>query len=157
VPRGGVIKNPDRVCLVGKDRSVRNPRRSLLLLLMALPVLFLNSAAQAQEEGRLFFQLNVLPKLGENMGDAETSCLSCHGIGYLRPNLNIYEELLRRLAIGDSAENNAVIYKIANLRSIAPDRPNHPGGLRCESIDAEPCKIIRQWWRIEFGDEERDQ
>ena len=75
----------------------------------------------------------------------------------MRPNLNVYEELLRRLAIGDSAENNAVIYKIANLRSIAPDRPNHPGGLRCENIDAEPCKTIRQWWRIEFGGGEGDR
>ena len=130
---------------------MRHPRRSLLLLLMTLPVLFSSSAAQAQEEGRLFFQLSVLPKLNENLGGAETSCLSCHGVGYLRPNLNVYEEVLRRLAIGDSAENNAVIYKIANLRSIAPDRPNHPGGLRCETLDAEPCKTIRQWWRIEFG------
>ena len=101
--------------------------------------------------------MSVLPKLGENMGEAQTSCLSCHGVGYLRPNLNVYEELLRRLAIGDSPENNAVIYKIANLRSIAPDRPNHPGGLRCESIDAEPCKTIRQWWRIEFGGGEEDR
>jgi hypothetical protein len=157
VPRRGVIGNPDRACLVGKDRSVSDPRRSLLLLSVALPFLFLNSAAQAQEEGRLFFQLSVLPKLNENMGGAETSCLSCHGVGYLRPNLNVYEELLRRLAIGDSSENNAVIYKIANLRSIAPDRPNHPGGLRCETIDAEPCKTIREWWRIEFGQEEEDR
>jgi hypothetical protein len=124
---------------------------------MALPVLFLSPAAQAQEEGRLFFQLSVLPKLNENIGGAETSCLSCHGVGYLRPNLNVYEEVLRRLAIGDSAENNAVIYKIANLRRIAPDRPNHPGGLRCENIDAEPCKTIRQWWRIEFGGGEEDR
>jgi len=136
---------------------VRHPRRPLLLLLMTLPVLFSSSAAQAQDEGRLFFQLSVLPKLNENLGGAETSCLSCHGVGYLRPNLNVYEHVLRRLAIGDSAENNAVIYKIANLRSIAPDRPNHPGGLRCESIDAEPCKTIRQWWRIEFGGGEEDR
>jgi hypothetical protein len=157
VSRGGVIGSPDRVCLVGKDRSVSDPRHFVLLLLMALPVLFLSSAAQAQEEGRQFFLQSVLPKLGENMGEAETSCLSCHGVGYLRPNLNVYEELLRRLAIGDSPENNAVIYKVANLRSIAPDRPNHPGGPRCESIDAEPCKTIRQWWRIEFGHEEEDR
>jgi len=136
---------------------VSDPRRSLLLLSVALPFLILNSAAQAQEEGREFFLLSVLPKLGENMGETGTSCLSCHGVGYLRPNLNVYEELLRRLAIGDSSENNAVIYKIANLRSIAPDRPNHPGGLRCETVDAEPCKTIRQWWEIEFGGGEDDQ
>ena len=102
-------------------------------------------------KGEAFFNEEVLPKLAEN------GCLSCHAVGYLRPNVTVYEELLRRLAIGDSPENNAVIYKIANLRSIAPDRPNHPGGQRCESIDSEPCKTIRQWWRIEFGGGERDR
>ena len=75
----------------------------------------------------------------------------CHAKWYLWPNVTQYEELIRRLAIGDSANNNAVIYKIANIRSIAPDRPNHPGGQRCANIDAEPCKSIRQWWEIEFG------
>jgi hypothetical protein len=124
---------------------------------MALPVLFSSSAARAQEEGREFFLLSVLPKLGENMVETETSCVRCHGVGYLRPNVNVYEELLRRLAIGDSAENNAVIYKVANLRSIARDRPNHPGGKRCETLDAEPCKTIREWWEIEFGQKEKDK
>jgi hypothetical protein len=118
---------------------------------MALQVLFLSSAAQAQEEGRLFFRESVLPKLAEN------GCLSCHAVGYLRPNVTVYEELLRRLAIGDSPENNVVIYKIANIRSIAPERPNHPGGQRCANIDAEPCKSIRQWWEIEFGNQDRNE
>lgn len=101
--------------------------------------------------GQEFFLEEVLPKLADN------GCLSCHAVGYLRPNVSVYEELLRRLAIGDSPENNVVIYKIANLRGIAPDRPNHPGGQRCESIDAEPCKTIRRWWRIEFGHEAEDR
>ena len=55
------------------------------------------------------------------------------------------------MAIGDSSENNIVIYKIANIRSINPQIPNHPGGQRCLTIEAEPCKTIRQWWEIEFG------
>lgn len=102
-------------------------------------------------KGNEFFQSNVLPRLAEN------GCLKCHARGYLRPNLTQYEELLRRLAIGDSAENNAVIYKIANLRSISPEIPNHPGGQSCATIDAEPCKSIRQWWEIEFGQERADK
>jgi|TARA_B100000315_G_scaffold259301_1_gene314807 hypothetical protein len=97
-------------------------------------------------KGQDFFKNNVLPKLAEN------GCLKCHARGYLRPNITVYEELLRRLAIGDSSENNAVIYKIANIRSFSPEIPNHPGGQRCASINVEPCSSIRQWWEIEFGD-----
>lgn len=96
-------------------------------------------------EGRRFFYGTVLPKLAQN------GCPSCHAVGYMHPNVTIYEELLRRLAIGDSPTNNAVIYKIANLRSIAPDRPNHPGGQRCPTVDSEPCASIQRWWIIEFG------
>lgn len=98
-------------------------------------------------KGRAFFQSEVLPRLAEN------GCLKCHGRGYVRPNVTVYEELLRRLAIGDSAENNAVIYKLANIRSISPEIPNHPGGQRCADIEAQPCKSIREWWEIEFGEE----
>lgn len=96
-------------------------------------------------KGKTFFQSNVLPKLAEN------GCFGCHARGYVRPNVTVYEELLKRLAIGDSAENNIVIYKMANLRSFNADIPNHPGGQRCATIDDEPCKSIRQWWNIEFG------
>ena len=103
------------------------------------------SRTAAQESGREFFTEEVLPLLAEN------GCPTCHSVGYVRPNNANYDELIRRLAIGDSATNNAVIYKIANLRSIAPDRPNHPGGQRCETLDDEPCKSIRRWWEIEFG------
>ena len=105
-----------------------------------------SSHTVAQETGREFFAESVLPRLAEN------GCLTCHAVGYVRPNVTIYEELMRRLAIGDSATNNVVIYKLANVRSIAPDRPNHPGGQRCATIDDEPCKSIRRWWEIEFGD-----
>jgi hypothetical protein len=76
--------------------------------------------------------------------------LKCHARGYIRPTIS-YESMFRRLAIGDSAENNVVIYKIANVRSFSQQIPNHPGGQRCATIDAEPCKSIRQWWEIEFG------
>ena len=102
-------------------------------------------------KGKAFFQSNVLPRLAEN------GCLKCHARGYVRPNVTVYDELIRRLAIGDSAENNAVIYKLANVRSISPEIPNHPGGQRCTNIDAEPCKSIRQWWEIEFGRKGEDE
>jgi len=108
----------------------------------------INQVGNNHGKGRDFFKTNVLPRLAEN------GCLKCHARGYLRPNITIYEELLRRLAIGDSAENNVVIYKIANIRSFTADIPNHPGGQRCASIDVEPCKSIRQWWEIEFGEGE---
>ena len=62
-----------------------------------------------------------------------------------------YEELLPYLAMGESADGTAVIRKIANLRAFAPDRPTHPGGQRCKSLDSEPCKTIIRWWEIEFG------
>ena len=95
-------------------------------------------------QGEIFYLNDVLPKLAEN------GCLKCHARGYMEPTMS-YESMLRRLAIGDSAENNIVIYKLANVRSFSPQIPNHPGGQRCATIDAEPCKSIRQWWQIEFG------
>ena len=109
---------------------------------------YIDNAGNNFGKGRAFFHSNVLPRLVEN------GCLKCHARGYVRPNVTVYEDLIRRLAIGDSAVNNAVIYKIANIRSISPAIPNHPGGQRCSSIDAEPCKSIRQWWEIEFGRKE---
>ena len=95
-------------------------------------------------QGEIFYLNNVLPKLAEN------GCLKCHARGYMEPSMS-YESMLRRLAIGDSAENNIVIYKIANVRSFSPQIPNHPGGQRCATIDVEPCISIRQWWQVEFG------
>ena len=95
-------------------------------------------------QGEIFYLNNVLPKLSEN------GCLKCHARGYMEPSMS-YESMLRRLAIGDSAENNIVIYKIANVRSFSPQIPNHPGGQRCATIDVEPCISIRQWWQVEFG------
>ena len=109
---------------------------------------YIDNAGNNFGKGRAFFHNEVLPRL------AEDGCLKCHARGYVRPDVTVYEELIRRLAIGDSAVNNAVIYKIANIRSISPAIPNHPGGQRCSSIDAEPCKSIRQGWEIEFGQKE---
>jgi len=106
------------------------------------------SSGEPTREGRDFFLKNVVPELAKN------GCPACHSVGYLRPDVLRYEELLRRLAIGDSAENNVVIYKLADIRSFTPDRPNHPGGKRCEAVDAEPCAALQAWGRIEFGDAE---
>lgn len=100
--------------------------------------------------GETFYLQHVLPKLSEN------GCVKCHARGYMRPTMS-YQSMFSRLAIGDSAENNAVIYKIANVRSFAPQIPNHPGGQRCATIDVEPCKSIRQWWQIEFGQQRADK
>ena len=101
-------------------------------------------ANNSMGKGEMFYVQNVSPKFAQN------GCLKCHARGYIRPNIS-YESMLRRLAIGDSAENNVLIYKIGNIRSFSPEIPNHPGGQRCATIDAEPCKTVRQWWDIEFG------
>jgi len=112
---------------------------------------YIDNAGNNFGKGKTFFLSNVFPKLADN------GCFNCHARGYVRPNVQRYEEMIRRLAIGDSAENNAVIYKIANVRSISPEIPNHPGGQNCATINAEPCKTIRQWWEIEFGQESADK
>jgi len=101
--------------------------------------------SDSRKAGREFYYNSVLPQLAQN------GCPSCHAVGYIHPNVTVYEDALRRLAIGDSRTNNAIIYKIANVRSIAPDRPEHPGGQRCKTIDSEPCATIQKWWLIEFG------
>ncbi len=97
--------------------------------------------------GESFFYTQVVPKLAEN------GCIACHGVGYLRPKVTDYKDLLKRLAIGDSQTNNALIYKIANTRSINPKIPNHPGGQRCKTVNSEPCKTIQTWWQIEFSNQ----
>ena len=117
----------------------------ILMSALTLAAMRAGSTGDPSNEGRRFFYDAVLPKLSAN------GCPACHGVGYMHPNVTIYEELLRRLAIGDSPTNNAVIYKIANVQSIRADRPEHPGGQRCASVDTEPCASIQRWWRIEFG------
>lgn len=99
-------------------------------------------------EGKTYFNEQVLPKLSAN------GCPVCHmpGAGYVRPEIS-YDGLFPFLAIGQAADNNIIMFKIANQRSFAPDQPNHPGGKRCENEDADPCKSIKTWWEVEFGDE----
>jgi|TARA_B110000259_G_scaffold169282_1_gene199099 hypothetical protein len=132
---------------------VQIQRHTQMLLIFSLLCSF--SLATGSEEnkeevnnsigkGEIFYLQNVLTKFAQN------GCLKCHARGYIRPNIS-YEPMLRRLAIGDSDENNVLIYKIGNIRSFSPEIPNHPGGQRCATIDAEPCKTVRQWWNIEFG------
>ena len=138
------------------NRSLTNFQELLgsLILVVMSPSLYasdkeyVGNAGNNFGKGKTFFTSDVLPRMAEN------GCFSCHARGYVRPNVSVYEELMRRLAIGDSAENNAVIYKIANTRSISTNIPNHPGGQRCATIEAEPCKSIRKWWEIEFGQKE---
>lgn len=97
-------------------------------------------------KGKTFFNEEVLPKLTAD------GCTTCHmpGFGYVNPEMS-YDGLFPFLAIGQAADNNVVIFKIANQRSFAPDQPNHPGGQRCATENAEPCKTIKSWWEIEFG------
>lgn len=102
-------------------------------------------AADARQSGKNFFTQSVLPRLVEN------GCPRCHAVNYVRPDVTKYQELMPYLAMGDAPEKTAVIRKIANLRAFAPDRPTHPGGQRCASLEAEPCKTILRWWQIEFG------
>ena len=99
-------------------------------------------------EGKTYFNEQVLPKLMAN------GCQICHmpGAGYVRPEIS-YDGLFPFLAIGQAADNNIIMLKIANQRSFAPDQPNHPGGKRCKTEDADPCKAIKAWWEVEFGSE----
>lgn len=109
--------------------------------LLALP-------AGAGEKGEAFFESEVMPRLSEN------GCAMCHipGRGYVRPAI-VYRELLTYLAMGQSADNNVLVFRLANLRSMSPGRPAHFGGQRCATLEAEPCRTLMQWWEVEFGDE----
>ena len=128
----------------------RQTQRLLLFFLLCSSFQTAGSEEKNQEannsiaEGEIFYQENVSPMFAQN------GCLKCHARGYIRPNIS-YESMLRRLAIGDSAENNVLVYKIGNVRSFSSNIPNHPGGQRCATLDTEPCKTVRQWWAIEFG------
>jgi hypothetical protein len=128
----------------------RQTQRLLLFFLLCGSFQTTGSEEKNQEdnnsiaEGEMFYQENVSPMFAQN------GCLKCHARGYIRPNIS-YESMLRRLAIGDSAENNVLVYKIGNVRSFSSNIPNHPGGQRCTTLDTEPCKTVRQWWAIEFG------
>ena len=117
-------------------------RLKTISLVLVLLVPFTATA----EEGEAFFNTDVLPKLLAN------GCANCHipGPGYVRPAMN-YDDLLPYVAMGQARDNNVLIYKLANQRSFAPDRPAHIGGQRCESESAEPCASIMRWWEIEFG------
>lgn len=113
----------------------------MLGCLLALP-------AGAAEEGEAFFASEVMPRLAEN------GCVMCHspGRGYVRPAIE-YRELLTYLAMGQSADNNVLVFRLANLRSMMPGRPAHFGGQRCATLEAEPCRTLMKWWEVEFGDE----
>lgn len=99
----------------------------------------------ADSAGRRFFAAKVLPRLAEN------GCAMCHAVGYVQPNVLVYEELLPYLAMGDAPAKTPVIRKLANLRAIRPDLPTHPGGQRCETMASEPCRSIIEWWHVEFS------
>lgn len=105
------------------------------------------SPQPAPRAGERFFDERVLPAIAEN------GCPVCHAQNYVRPRVLEYRELLPYLGMGTSETGNVLIYKMANLRSISPDRPAHPGGKRCATIDSEPCLTFREWWRIEFGNQ----
>ena len=124
------------------------PRTLLLMLGLTGAVVLAAGAAQpSSAAGKTFFEQDVVPKLAEN------GCPMCHAVGYVQPNVVVYEELLPYLAMGDAPEKTPVIRKIANLRAIRPDLPTHPGGQRCETLKSEPCSSIIRWWNVEFGDD----
>ena len=95
--------------------------------------------------GKTYFNEQVLPRLAEN------GCVVCHmpGAGYVRPEIS-YDGLFPFLAMGQAADNNVLMFRIANQRSFAPGQPNHPGGKRCQTEDSDPCKTIKTWWELEF-------
>jgi len=97
-------------------------------------------------KGKQFFSRRVLPALATN------GCLTCHtpAPGDVHPAIQ-YEHLLPYLAMGQSPTNNVLMLKLANQRSFNAEQPAHVGGQRCSSVDAEPCRTIQDWWRLEFG------
>ncbi|HJO02854.1 MAG TPA: cupin domain-containing protein [Acidobacteriota bacterium] len=99
-------------------------------------------------DGEEFFEQRVYMELVAN------GCVSCHipAPGYVHPSIT-YRELLPYLAMGRAADNNALTDKLANVRSIRPDRPAHIGGQRCDNLEAEPCKALAEWWEVEFGED----
>ncbi|MGE3420167.1 MAG: hypothetical protein AB7I42_29300 [Bradyrhizobium sp.] len=103
------------------------------------------SIAFPDSPGKRFFASRVLPKLAAN------GCFSCHtpAPGDVHPAMQ-YEHLLPYLAMGQSATNNILMLKLANQRSFSPQQPEHVGGQRCATEDAEPCKSIQAWWQVEF-------
>ncbi|WBX85213.1 hypothetical protein [Sphingosinicella microcystinivorans] len=136
------------------DKKKRRLSYGFTLLILPAALVTLSAAigadaATSPRQGEAFFDDRVLPALAEN------GCALCHGQNYVRPRVLEYRELLPFLSMGSGPENNVLITKMANLRSIRADRPTHPGGQRCKSIDAEPCKTFRLWWEIEFGEPSR--
>lgn len=121
-----------------------------LLLCACASLLPLSAVADEARTGAEFFEAEVLPKLAAN------GCPLCHvpGPGYVRPAID-YRELLPYVAMGLARDDNVLLYKLANERSFAPDRPAHMGGPRCASVDVEPCASIQRWWQMEFGGPER--
>ena len=118
--------------------------RHVLFLTLALALT--GGSAAGDTTGAAFFAESVLPQLGKH------GCVQCHmpGPGYVRPAVN-YDDMLSYLAMGQARNNNVLIYKLANQRSIAPDRPAHIGGQLCANENAEPCASIMKWWDVEFG------
>jgi len=92
-----------------------------------------------------WFYQHVAPRLIEN------GCHACHATGHVLPNVLVYEQLLPYLGMGWTRDDNVLLYKMANLRSIAPDRDTHVGGQRCATRDVEPCATFKTWWDREFG------
>ena len=126
-----------RVGVSGKEDLESAP------LLQAPPAIV--RATFPDSAGKTYFNEEVLPRLAVN------GCVVCHmpGAGYVRPEIS-YDGLFPYLAMGQAADNNVLMFKIANQRSFAPDQPNHPGGKRCETEDTDPCKTIQAWWKVEF-------
>ena len=125
-----------------KKRRLGTPHY-LAVLLLTLPGVCLG---ETQPTGEEFFQGEVMGQLAQN------GCFMCHSPapGYVKPAME-YRDLLSFLAMGQAANNNVLISKLANLRNPGPGRPAHIGGQRCTSIEAEPCKTLMRWWEIEFG------
>lgn len=141
-----------RAALIPACRAPRwqRARRGFCGATLALSLLCADSGANAAGEspapaGKAWFAGHVLPRLVEN------GCHACHATGHVVPNVLVYEQLLPYLGMGWTRDDNVLIYKMANLRSISPERDTHVGGQRCASPEAEPCATFRVWWDREFG------
>ena len=87
------------------------------------------------EAGRAYYNSSVRGALN--------GCAGCHELNYEQ---QFYSLIAPSPAGGGSPADNQLFNKPAEANGV-----NHGGGRRCANEDAAPCRQIKEWWTIEFG------